>query len=266
MSIDPFKADMEREKMYSLPCNFLNGFDIPDTARYDAMDWLVAETAYDPKPEIVQLALALFDRFVFYVGCRGHPVLAIAASYAVANTTLSDTYYNIAKNIMLFHLREQYTVEQFDQMVKEILEKFDNNAKIPVPHTFVERFYPFISDDCKIMSIFLSEVAMTSVQLCHFAPSRLAATACCLSIAIVTKNFDFESIWRRDFVDLTGYAIRDLYAVLRIYSAELNFVMRVVRGSPVLKKYANGYHGHVVRKTLNLELPEKIYTNAYKFV
>lgn len=238
---DTYTKDRRKEIINKLPKNFLDSCQFTPSEREMAVNWILEQTITSSvfTPQVLQLSIAIFDRYVFKRGKCHSVICSVAICYVLASKLDDDIKSVTIKRCaeLLFH---KYPIEKLLRKEREILRILDYNLYIPLPCNFLERCNLLLEYERKreMISFFLVEIAVVSPEMCHMQPSLLAAAACCLSLAITKKNTDFCSIWDKKMIDHTKYTIFDLKPFLIDYIRLVITIIEEPQKFLVYEKYA----------------------------
>lgn len=240
MQITTFLDERQKENAYKLPKNYLSDCSFTPLARHEVIVWFVRRTGLGIDPHVNQLALHIFDRFVYAERECQCPDLVMCVAFLIAIVADGGDPNNGSSDCVRQEILTRYPNEAIDSLYATIFGTFFNNPCVPMPWMFLERLNTMSGHDAegKFLGTFLIEVAQISYSMCHIRPSLLASTAYCLSAAMLTNDFEFNSIWSQKFVEATGYIILDINPVLSEFTEELKKILTNPQSSVVYEKYS----------------------------
>jgi len=203
-----FEHFRQHEKKYLPTAYFMKNLsEIQESNRKTLLDWVLdIHLKYNMLPETFYLTVNLIDRFLEKQDISkkkfqllGVSALMIAAKYEEIYPPKLSQYVKICANA--------YTEDQVKDMEQLILSTLNWNLTVATSDTFLSRYQKTAKSDTqmKLMSNFLTEIAVFHVESYKFLPSQIA----CASILLCNQLLGYE-IWDYVIEYYTNYKAEEL--------------------------------------------------------
>lgn len=241
---DIFEYLRSLEVKYALRPNFLCGTVTP-RMRLVLVDWLFdVQLQFSLLSETMFLAVAIIDRYLQKVHIIDKKKIQLlgAASLLVASK-YEETYPPEISNFV-YICSNLYTKTEILRMEGQIMKTLDFFIGYPLSVHFLRRYSKASSPDevTYTLAKYFQEMCLMEYELCHIAPSRLAAAALYLALWLRSKS-DTSPIWSETLIYYSQYKLKDIadiakkiaLAVMNIESAKYQALYQKYSRSKFLK-------------------------------
>lgn len=224
----------ELERKYTIRPNFLQGTHTTSKMRSILVDWLIQVHArFQLLQETLFLTVAIIDRFLQEeeVNRARLQLVGVASMFLAAKY---EEMYPPEIGDFSFITDNSYTNIEIRRMECYILKTLNFSLGRPLPLHFLRRNSKACNADALLHTVakYIMELILPEYNMAHYAPSKVAAAALCLSMKLLGTH-----AWTKTVECYSQYHERELIPIMRkmaaILAAPQNTKLRAVR-----EKYA----------------------------
>nr|CAB3228888.1 G2/mitotic-specific cyclin-B2-like [Phallusia mammillata] len=224
------------ESEYPIQRHYLKDTGVKGRMRSILVDWLIqVHHRFNLLQETLYLTIAILDRFL-----QVHQVprakLQLAGVTAMLLASKYEEMYAPEVSDYVYITDKAFTQSQILSMEILILKTLDFSLGKPLPLHFLRRNSKAGQVDASqhTLAKYLMELSLVDYDMCHVAPSKLAAGSLCLSIKLLE-----DSEWSPTLEHYSRYSKEDLQPVVchlakNLKSADTNTYQHAVKS-----KYSN---------------------------
>lgn len=205
------------EVSQSVHADFLKGHKSTPRMRSVLVDWMIeVHSSFKLLLETLHLSVCLLDRYLQADKSVGRDNLQLVGATAMVLAAKYEEMYSPELDDFVFVGDNSYSKRDLLKTEKKMLVKLDYSLGRPQSIHFLRRFNKLacVQVEHHILGKYLIELALLNHELCYIEPSKQAAAAACLSIAILNGLSNPEKGWSKTLECYGGYKYSDFKLVL----------------------------------------------------
>lgn len=251
---DMYKYLREMEVKFPIDPKYFKDSKLNGKMRATLVDWLVeVQREFEMNPETLFLTIAIIDRFLQKNPATNRNKLQLVGITAMFVACKYEEMILPDINEFVYVSDNAYSKREILQMEITMVKALDCSFGRPLPIHFLRRYSKadMVAPLIHIMAKYIMEMGISEYDLCHVAPSLLAAAALYTSLWLLKRK---KNVWSTNLVQYSSYKTEDVLPVVKklcivLINAETS-KLQAVR-----KKYAHPKNMQVSLLQVLKELP-----------